>query len=225
MNLKKDLEFLRDIKKAHGVREAIKYLYSGLRYKGRTRLILVALENPKPIAKAVNAAQSHHFRFATTEDLKKMMQFPEYEIADVDLYRVENDIAKCLLHIDGKTVTGYAWVWTSNLAYIDNGFYLNLPEDAIYNYKALTLPEYRGFGFQGLRHLKILELLRNEGKARLFGFVNHLNYKSLHGVRKSGYRPVGDLIFKTTKEVTSASLRLTNNFWAGKPVALDRDRL
>jgi L-amino acid N-acyltransferase YncA len=41
--------------------------------------------------------------------------------------------------------------------------------------------------------LKLLELIRPEGKRRLLGYVDHLNYASLRGVEKSGYVQVGVL--------------------------------
>lgn len=218
MNVVKDLKYILKIYREMGANEAWATLLSGIKHIGSTCHILVALENPQPIEKAFRASEGHEFKFASPDDLRKLKELPEYEISQVDVDRVENKIARCLLHIDGDIVTGYAWVWNSSLAYIDDGFYLNLPSHAIYNYKALTLPEYRGLGFQGLRHLKLLELLKDEGIENLFGFVNHLNRKSLHGVQKSGYRPIGELQIKKKNGNVLTNLKVDKKFWPGLPV-------
>ncbi|ATX76288.1 acyl-CoA N-acyltransferase [Reinekea forsetii] len=150
-----------------------------------------------------------------------MKKKPDYEIAQLDVDRVRMGIARCLVQWDGDQLTGYTWVWLKKLAYIADGFYLNLPDDAIYNYKALTLPAYRGFGFQGLRHVKLLELLRPDGIRQLFGFVASENTRSFRGVRKSGYQVVGELLIRKTGQRVQTRLRLNADFWPGKPVLDD----
>ncbi|MFQ3262075.1 hypothetical protein [Reinekea sp.] len=218
MSLSKKVFFLSEAYKLHGLPGFIRTLAAGIRYKNCKRLILVALSNPRRIEKAITASKNHDFHFATPNELREMKEIDEYQIADIDIERVEKDIARCLVQWDGDKLTGYAWVWVSKLAYIDDGVYLTLPDDAIYNYKALTLPEYRGLAFQGLRHLKLLELLKGEGVNRLFGFVDHFNIRSLQGVKKSGYSPVGELVIRKTNNQVTSKLKLQTDFWPGKPI-------
>lgn len=210
--------YLKDVYRLHGFREMFQTAWIGGIYKGSKRLMLVSLSNPKPIPKAIEAAKNHRFFFAGPEDLVQFRQNPEYQIADIDIERVKNNIARCLLQMDGDILAGYAWVWVSKLAYITDGFYINLPLSTVYNYKGYTNPKYRGLGFQGLRHLKLLEVLESEGVTSLFGFVDRLNTKSLHGVKKSGYEVIGELVIRHGKERVLTRLSLPEWFWSGKEV-------
>ena len=146
----------------------------------------------------------------------RFQEKPEIEITEMDIQRLRNGISRCMIQMHGKVLAGYSWVWTSKLAYIDDGVYLNLPESAVYNYKGYTNPAYRGLGFQGLRHLKLLEMLKEEGVTSLFAFVDRLNTKSLHGVRKSGYQIIGELVIRHKKGRVLARLSLPEWFWPGK---------
>ena len=87
----------------------------------------------------------------------------------------------------------------------------------LYNYKGYTAPAYRGDGYNALRHLHLLRLLKSEGVTRLFGFVDHLNTKSLHGVKKSGYVKVGELTISHKDGVVKANLSVGQDFWPGVP--------
>jgi hypothetical protein len=208
--------YLKDVHRLHGLREMLVTAWVGGLYKGSKRLMLVSLNNPKPMPKAVEAAKNHRFFFAGPEDLVRFQQNQANQIAEIDIERVKSDIARCLVQLDGDVLTGYAWVWMSKLAYIADGVYINLPVSTIYNYKAYTNPDYRGLGFQGLRHLKLLELLELEGVTSLFGFVDRLNTKSLHGVKKSGYQVIGELIIRHNKGRVLTRLNLPEWFWPGK---------
>jgi hypothetical protein len=205
--------------KHYGLIEVLKIIFTMALYKHGKKLILFALSNPRPINKAVNASTNHVFKFVTEDELKEICQHIK---DDVDNYPSDNDFkqlssgsCRCLVQLDGNSLVGYAWIWNSKLAYIIDGFHLNLPDDTIYNYKGYTNPKYRGYGFQAIRHLKLLELLKNEGIKRLFGYVDRTNPRSLRGVAKSGYLPVGQLSVKRHKNGSvSFKLKLDNNFWS-----------
>ena len=140
---------------------------------------------------------------------------PELAINDTNIDQVRRGMTRCLLQMDGDKLAGYTWVWTSKLALIVDGFYLNLPDDTVYNYKGYTPPAYRGFGYQAMRHHKVLELLEPEGVKRLFGYVDHLNYRSRHGQARSGYKPVGQLLISHRRGKATAKLSLDEDFWPG----------
>jgi len=219
--LTKRIKFLAEVKKFHGLREMLLTLWTGIIHLNSKRFILIALTTPRTMEKALKSSNRHDFHFATPNELQKLKDDGSYEIADIDIYRVKHNISRCMVQMDGDKCTGYAWVWNNTVAYIDDGLYLNLPENTIYNYKAYTDSEYRGLGFQGLRHLKLLKLLKKEGITQLFGFVDHLNTKSLYGVKKSGYRKVGELLIKHKKGKAQATYKLNDDFWTGKPAAVD----
>ncbi|MFN0064040.1 MAG: hypothetical protein ACKVPX_16150 [Myxococcaceae bacterium] len=156
------------------------------------RLFLVALEQPRPVAAATEAAKTHTFRFATLEDIERFQQDPasNLEARDVVSFKEGN---RCLLQLRGNTLVGYTWISDAPLIELMWGLHFNMPSDMVYNYNGFTVPSFRGVAYQGLRHLKLLEHIKGEGKKRLLGYVDHLNYKSLHGVQKSGYVRIGVL--------------------------------
>jgi ribosomal protein S18 acetylase RimI-like enzyme len=215
---------LVDTYNQHGLRETLRIGRDGLRYSGESRKILVVLAEPRPLPRAIEAAATHKFTFASTEDLEKLGQNPAYSITPTDVERVSKEVARCLLQLDGETLVGYAWIWNSRLAYIEDvengvhvdGVHLNLPDDTIYNYKAYTNPEYRGYGYQALRHLELLRLTEAEGVRRLFGYVDHFNSNSLNGVRKSGYVPIGELRIRHRKGRATMIVDVQEDFWATK---------
>lgn len=198
----------------HGLLEATRLLWSGLRLAGTVRLFLFALSQPRPLPEAKEAARGHRFAFATERQLQQLCEQPGSGIEGMDVARVARGTARCLTQWDGERLVGYAWVWNSPIAFIEEGVHLNLPDDAIYNYKSYTAPEYRGFAFQALRHQVLLDRLAPEGKRRLFGFVHHLNSNSLRGVRKSGYQKVGELRITKRGERVHVSLVTDRDFWS-----------
>jgi hypothetical protein len=205
----------------HGLREAARIGGAGVRHAGESRKILVVLSEPRPIPKAFEAAATHTFAFATADQLRELQANPAYGIGDLDVARARDDIARCLLQLDGDQLAGYAWIWNSRLAYLEDvenglhvdGVHVNLPDDTIYNFKAYTNPAYRGFGFQALRHLQLLKLTEPEGVRRLFGFVDHFNTDSLKGVRKSGYVPVGELRVRHRNGRATMVMDVDEAFW------------
>lgn len=214
MALRERVRFLLDTYKQHGLKEMLRVGRDGLLHSGEARKILVALSEPRPLPDAIKAAENHVFKFATPEDLERLSQNPAYSIAPIDIERVQKGVARCLLQLDGEKLVGYAWVWNSRLAYIEDGVHVNLPDDTIYNYKGYTNPEYRGYGYQALRHLHLLKLTAPEGVKRLFGFVDHFNSKSLNGVRKSGYVPVGELRIRHKDGRATVIVDVNEDFWS-----------
>lgn len=203
----------------HGLREALRVGRDGVRYAGESRKILVVLSEPRPIPRAIEAASTHTFKFASAHELEELGHNPAYAISAADVERVSNGVARCLLQLDGDALAGYAWIWNSHLAYIEDdrmagdGVHINLPDDTIYNFKAYTNPDYRGYGFQALRHLQLLKLTEDEGVRRLFGYVDHFNPDSLKGVRKSGYVPVGELRIRHRNGRARMVMDVDESFW------------
>lgn len=208
------IKFLSNTYSEHGLAEMLRVAWDGLRFPGQSRKFLFALYEPRSLPDAIEAARTHRFKFATAAELVALGKNPAYEIAPIDVERVEAGRARCLLQLDGDKLVGYAWIWTHRLAYIDDGVHLNLPDDTIYNYKGYTNPEYRGYGFQALRHLNLLRLTADEGVRRLFGFVDRFNSKSLKGVRKSGYVKVGELRIRHKGDKVRAVLDVDEHFWS-----------
>jgi RimJ/RimL family protein N-acetyltransferase len=214
MGLRENFQLLRIAHSERGLREVLRTISCGLRYRGTTRKILVALTKPRILPEATEAARTHTFRFATLEELRTLQQDPAARIAELDIDRCRRGTARCMLQLDGAQLVGYSWVWNTRPAQIDNGIYIHLPTDTRYVFKGLTASAYRGQAFQALRHLRTLEALRDEGVRCLFGFVDQYNFKSLHGVRKSGFEPVGRVMLHRRNGRVRMTVDVDENFWS-----------
>lgn len=176
------------------------------------RIYLYALSEPRPAPKAEAAAATHVTRFATPDELVAIHARGDATLSKNDLLAAQKG-DRCLLQLDGDALVGYAWIAGSPLVYVAEGFYIRLPDDTVYNYKAWTNPAYRGFGFQALRHLRLLEATAGEGVRRLFGYVDAVNLSSLQGVAKSGYERVGALWISRRNGRVRLSARVDAEFW------------
>ncbi len=178
-----------------------------------SRYFLFELDTPRAIPVNDKAARDHVFRFASLEDLQRLQEDPEAHLYARDIASFKKG-CRCLLQMDGDALVGYTWCSFEPLVEVMAGFHFNMPDDMVYNFNDYTVPGYRGQAYQGLRHLKMLEHIQAEGKNRLLCFVDHLNYRSLHGVRKGGYRHIG--VFRGLKHKGRAhfSLSVDEACWA-----------
>ena len=196
MSIRSKLSTTRSILSRHGLGGVIVYLSRfiiwGWRGDKSCRIFLIMLDTPKATPESIKAAEGHTFRFATIEDIHTYHADPKWNIRDRDIQAFERG-DRCLLQLDGDTLVGYAWITASPLVEIMWGFHFNMPDDTVYNYHSFTAPAYRGKGFQPLRHLKLLEHVKETGQHRLFGYVDHMNLSSIKGQKKSGYKNVGVL--------------------------------
>jgi len=176
------------------------------------RLFLYVLREPREVAASVAAARGHEFRFAEAAEVRALHADPRYYIRD-DVMEAFGWGHRCFLQRDGDTVVGFSWVAARPLAHLAWGIHVNLPEDTAYVYKGFTLPPYRGQGFQALRHVRILEHLRREGRNALFVYVDHLNLDSQKGLCKSGYRRVGRLTAIRREGRMRFRLRVGDGLW------------
>ena len=180
------------------------------------RYFLVVLDTPRPTPDALLASKDHTFRFATLDDIERLRQDPDSQLYDRDILSYRNG-CRCLLQLDGDQLVGYTWISSTPLVDLDWGLHFNMPDDMVYNYNGYTVRKYRCTAYQGLRHLKVLEHVHAEGKRRLLGYVDHMNYKSLHGVRKSGYRHVGVVRGVSRKGTAHFTLSVGESFWSTQP--------
>ncbi|MET0390681.1 MAG: hypothetical protein ABW321_32210 [Polyangiales bacterium] len=157
-----------------------------------SRIFLYVLTTPRPTPAAEAAAKSQTFRFATLEDIEHYKRDPAAQLHDRDVASFKSG-NRCLLQLEGDKLVGYTWVAGTRLIELMWGLHFNMADDMAYNYNGYTVPAYRGTAFQALRHLKVLEHTSAEGLRRLFGYVDHMNYKSLKGVTKSGYEMIGTI--------------------------------
>jgi len=216
MNIQDKLSKARLLLSRHGLRGFVVYVSRLIFFGGRgdksCRVFLFELSTPLPTPESIQAGEGHTFRFATIEDIHTYHADPVWEIKDIDVLAFKRG-DRCLLQFDGDTLVGYAWLAASPLVEITWGFHFNMPDDAVYNYKSLTAPLYRGKGFQPLRHLKLLEYVKGTGQHRLFAYVDQMNLNSLKGVKKSGYKKIGVLRCVRKQEQVRFFLKVSNDLW------------
>lgn len=203
---------MRSILRRHGLAGGIVFLLRVIVWRGYSpkscRMFLFALSTPRPAV-----PNGHTFRFASIEDIRKYHADPAWPIRERDVQAFEKG-DRCLLEFDGDTLVGFAWIAASRLVEIMWGFHFNMPDDTVYNYHSFTAPAYRGKGLQSLRHLQLLEHIKETGQHRLFGYVDHTNLDSLKGVRKSGYRRIGVLRCLRTQGRVKFSLKVSSDLWS-----------
>lgn len=129
-------------------------------------------------------------RVASREDLQLLAADPRWAIDATKMSYFEAGDTCLLSCVDGQPA-GYTWVHTSGRPEIIPGLRLELPQDYLYNYAALTLPEFRGAGLQSHRHHAVLGQIEWQDRVGLIGYVRATNFSSQRGQSKSGYRKIG----------------------------------
>jgi hypothetical protein len=152
--------------------------------------VVLPRENLRPVDPAGTAHITS--RFATQEDIDSMQRDPRLKIYEPKITYFKQGDACLLTYIDGK-LAGYAWAHTRGCPELIPGLVISVPNDLLYNYASLTLPEFRGHNLQPYRHRMLLESDRWNDKRGLFGYVKATNWASQKGLVKSGYRIVGQI--------------------------------
>ncbi len=178
--------------------------------RGRSdRLILFAVE-PQGEIPTVALPPSHSMGFASLEEVAAGCAAGRWSPGRLSAARSGD---RCLLQRCGDRVVGETWVAGSNLVSLCRGVHLRLPDDVAYVYRTQTDPEFRGHDYQTARSLELRRRLFQEGKRRFFCYVRCSNFSSLRGVRKSGYRRVGD-VHLSWGGVVKVRLTIAREYWA-----------
>lgn len=132
------------------------------------------------------------FQFATLEDLLKFKSHPEFDIDETKLSHFrEGDV--CLLNYVKEELAGYTWGHLHGRPLLLPGLRLQIPNDYIYNFSALTLSKFKGQRHQGMRHYELLNQKKWNNKKGLLGYVKYTNSSSQRGQKKSGYKYIGSM--------------------------------
>jgi hypothetical protein len=131
-------------------------------------------------------------RLATRQDLEAMQALPQFDIQPAMIASFNAGDSCLLSYVDDK-LAGYTWAHTLGRPEFIPGFSIAVPDIYVYNYAALTLPEFRGLGLQPYRHHQLLDSGLWQDKRGLLGYVFHNNFASRKGQAKSGYRPIGSI--------------------------------
>jgi hypothetical protein len=153
-------------------------------------IIVLDRDQLKPLDPAMIARFSS--RLATLSDLEAMQDDPRFDLRPSKLNRFREGDSCLLSYVDGK-LAGYTWAHTLGRPQLIPGLTISVPDQFLYNYAAVTLPEFRGLGLQAYRHHQLLSSDLWQDKRYLLGYVLHTNFASRSGQAKSGYRIIGSV--------------------------------
>jgi len=156
----------------------------------RLHIVVLDRERLRPVKPRGDARLS--WRMASIEDLLEMQRDAKWDIgADkIALFRAGD---ACILSFVDDQLAGYTWTHTAGRPTLLAGLTISVPARYLYNFAALTLPEFRGHGLQPYRHHAALTCGQWGDRQGLLGFVRATNYASRHGLAKSGYRRIGTI--------------------------------
>jgi hypothetical protein len=185
---------LRDLRARYGTLALVYHLLhhavNALLFFECMNIIVLDRERLRPLDPAL-AAQLRS-RLATREDLEAMRATPALGINATKLANFDAGDA-CLLSYAGEALAGYTWAHTHGRPELIPGLVIAVPDRYVYNYAALTLPEFRGLGLQPYRHHQLLDSGLWHDKRGLLGYVFQTNFASRKGQAKSGYRKIGSI--------------------------------
>lgn len=186
-------------------------LHSGKAFK----FILIELTNSQPLSSQTSNSitSADHFHFASFDELLELSKDPMNNLVERDLASYERG-SRCLLHHRGASLAGYTWVSYAPMVELRWGIHFNLPDDMAYNFNSFTLPAFRGNSCQAQRHLALMQAIQTDKKHRLFGYIDHLNYRSLRGTRKSGYQIIGTLAGIKKGKSIKFNLEVKDHAWS-----------
>lgn len=185
---------IRDIRSRFGsgaaIQHAVHRLLNTVLFFECMNIIVLDRERLRPLDPALAVQLSS--RLATLADLDAMGANPELGINATKIANFKAGDA-CLLSYAGGKLAGYTWAHTLGRPELIPGLVISVPDAYVYNYAALTLPEFRGLGLQPYRHHQLLDSGLWQNKRGLLGYVYQTNFASRKGQTKSGYRKIGSI--------------------------------
>jgi hypothetical protein len=175
---------------AAALRLALHHLVNTLIFFETMDIIVLERDRLRPLDPALTRKLTS--RLATREDLEAMQAVPEFDIQPAMFSSLDDGDACLLSYADGK-LAGYTWAHSLGRPELIPGLVINVPPMYLYNYAALTLPEFRGLGLQPYRHHQLLNSGLWQDRRGLLGYVFHTNFASRKGQGKSGYRAIGTI--------------------------------
>lgn len=188
------LATLRDMRERFGTAAVIQHvvhrLLNTVMFLECMNIIVLDRERLRPLDPALAVKLTS--RLASLADLEAMRANPELGINATKIANFKAGDA-CLLSYAGEQLAGYTWAHTLGRPELIPGLVIAVPATYVYNYAALTLPEFRGLGLQPYRHHQLLDSGLWRDKRGLLGYVYQTNFASRKGQTKSGYRRIGSI--------------------------------
>ena len=133
-------------------------------------------------------------RFLTPVEIAAFGMDPTNDLAVDFASRTSAGLDYCFGIVDRQRLAAYSWYALRSIEGVHHvGVPMSFPANMAYMYKAFTHPDYRGKGLYGIGVSKALEALASRGITRLVTSINRVNFASLDGCRKIGFKSLGNL--------------------------------
>ncbi len=132
------------------------------------------------------------YRFLSCDDLRAAAADPRHELEAPIAGRLLSGRDFCFAAFHGDRLANYAWYAVEKIEPEHSfGAGLKLPPDAVYLYKAYTVPEFRGRQIHGAALSRAAEHFRQRGLSQMIAIVDFANRASLRSHAKLGFRAAG----------------------------------
>ena len=126
----------------------------------------------------------------TSEQLKKVLELPEYEMTEVFVELVMSRRYRCFGAWEGDVLAAYVFI-SQEPTIIKSAILYRFSPKEVYVFKALTLPRFRGKRAMGSLLSYALQTLMTEGKTIFSSWVLSHNFPSLNSFMHLGFRVAG----------------------------------
>jgi L-amino acid N-acyltransferase YncA len=162
---------------------------AGIEFAQILRLELASIRPLRPTALELE------FRFMTADEVRAAAADPIYELDEAMAARLQSGRDSCFAAWHGDRLASFAWYAVQSVEPEHSfGAGLRLPRDTVYQYKAITVPEYRGRQLHGAALSRAAAHFRQRGMSQMIAIVEFGNQASLRSHAKLGFRPAGSLL-------------------------------
>jgi hypothetical protein len=142
------------------------------------------------------------YRFLCGDDVRAAASDPRHELDASFAQRSESGRDFCFAAFHGSRLASYSWYAIETIEPEHSfGAGLKLPRDAVYLYKALTVPDYRGKQIHGAALSRAAEHFLQRGAAQMVAIVDFANRASMRSHIKLGFLPAGRLFWIGSRSI------------------------
>jgi GNAT superfamily N-acetyltransferase len=136
------------------------------------------------------------YRFLNCDDVRAAATDPRLELDTSIAERLKSGRDFCFAAFHGDRLANYSWFALDSIEPEHSfGAGLRLSPDAVYLYKAYTVPDFRGRQIHGAALSRAAEHFRQRGLTQMIAIVDFANSASLRSHTKLGFCPAGRLFW------------------------------
>ena len=196
--MSKTLDRLSNVRRHYGTAAALHWLTQRSLEKTVQLQVnnLSCLDQKQGTAAAYFSGLNSEFvcRFLTPVEIAAFGMDPTNDLAVDFASRMSAGLDYCFGIVDRQRLAAYSWYALRSIEGVHHvGVPMSFPANMAYMYNAFTHPDYRGKALYGIGVSRALEALASWGITRLVTSINRVNFASLGGCRKIGFKSLGNL--------------------------------